>query len=316
MQEIGRSGLKKHQITGIGYNCVDVICMIEDYPVEDSSTHITSRIDQGGGAVATALVAAARLGSSCAYIGNIGNDRNSDEIVDMMVKEGICTDYMVRRDDCYGLESFIMVNPANGSRTKFPQRDYNPPIVWDDRLREAIRNSQIIHLDGTHYENALNASKIAREYGVLVSLDGCSMQKDDDKNRALATLADILIMNSKYPLRVSGKATYHEALQEMSSWGDKKVVGCTLGEKGSLFVIDGEVVPFPAFKARKVLDTTGCGDVFHGSFLNAYVSGMDTAGCIRFASMTASYKCEKAGGRAGIPDRETVLESVNNYTGV
>lgn len=302
--------MERFQVVGVGYSCVDMICMVEDFPVEDSSTHITSRVVQGGGAVATALVAASRLGTKCAFIGNIGNDIMSDETIRMFQSDGVCTDYMVRRDDCYGLESIVMVNPANGSRTKFPQRDYNPPISWDDRLSDVVGGCCILHLDGTHYENAINAARIAKEHGVLVSLDGCSMQKDNEKNKILATMADILIMNSKYPLKVSGKATYDEALLEMSTWGSKKVVGCTLGDNGSKFVVDGKVVDFPGFESKVVVDTTGCGDVFHGAFLNAYVSGMTLEKCIRFASAAACCKCAASGGRAGIPSREIVLEMI------
>jgi sugar/nucleoside kinase (ribokinase family) len=43
---------------------------------------------------------------------------------------------------------------------------------------------------------------------------------------------------------------------------------------------------------------------------------MDTAECIRYASVVASLKCAVPGGRAGIPDRDTVIEAVNNYTWV
>lgn len=295
------------QIVGVGYSCVDKICTVEDFPVEDSSTHIISKVTQGGGAVATALVAISRLGVRCAFIGNIGNDKVSDEVIQLFEADGVSTEYMVKRDDCHGLESYVMVNPANGSRTKFPERDYNPPIAWDSRLENAIRKAQILHLDGTHYENALNAAKIAKSHGVLVSLDGCSMQKDNEKNCALASMADILIMNSKYPLRVSEKDSYEEALLEMSTWGPR-IVGCTLGEDGSRFVINGKVRSFPSYKAQRVVDTTGCGDVFHGAFLNSYLSGMDLEHCIRFASITVSIKCNMPGGRAGIPNKEQVLK--------
>lgn len=295
------------QIVGVGYSCVDRICTVEEFPVEDSSTHIIAKVTQGGGAVATALVAVSRLGIKCAFIGNIGNDKISDEIVRLFEADKVSTEYMVRRDDCHGLESYVMVNPANGSRTKFPQRDYNPPIDWDSRLENAIGKARILHLDGTHYENALNAARIAKRHGVLVSLDGCSMQKDNTKNCALASMADILIMNSKYPLRVSGKESYDEALLEMSTWGPQ-IVGCTLGEDGSRFVINGKVRPFPCYKAEKVVDTTGCGDVFHGAFLNSYLSGMDLEDCIRFASAAVSIKCTMPGGRAGIPNKEQVLQ--------
>ncbi len=309
MQKVGVSFMG-FDIVGVGYSSVDIVCKVEDFPVENSSTHITSRMIFGGGASATAVVAAERLGSNCAFIGNLGNDSPSELIMKMLKEEGVCTDFIVRRDDCYGMESYVMVNPTNGSRTKFPQRDFTPPIIWDENLREVIRNCSILHLDGTHYENALNAAKIAKDYGVTISLDGCSMQKDNEKNKVLASMADILVMNNKYPLRVSGKPNYNEALKEMRNWGQKKIIGCTLGEDGSKFVIDGEIIDFPCFKAEKMVDTTGCGDVFHGAFLNAYLSGMDLERCIKFASAAASCKCAMYGGRAGIPDRDTVLRII------
>ena len=55
------------KIVGVGYSCVDRICMVEDFPVEDSSTHIIAKVTQGGGAVATALVAVSRLGVKSAF---------------------------------------------------------------------------------------------------------------------------------------------------------------------------------------------------------------------------------------------------------
>ena len=51
-------------VVGIGHCCRDTICTVEEYPHEDGSTHILSMDDsQGGGAVATALVAVSRLGA-------------------------------------------------------------------------------------------------------------------------------------------------------------------------------------------------------------------------------------------------------------
>lgn len=290
---------KRYDVIGVGHSCVDRLCMVENYPKEDDSTHITSISVQGGGAVATAMVAVARLGKKAAFIGNIGSDMISAEAKSLFEKDAVDTSLMIERDDCWGLESFVMVNPENGSRTKFPQRDTLPPIKWDEKSIEAIKASRFLHLDGTNYKNAVAAATIARENGVTVSLDGCSMQKDNALNRALAGLADILIMNKKYPLRVSGKETYEEALLEMSTWGPKTVM-CTLGDKGVLAVIDGKVESFPAFSV-KALDTTGAGDVFHGAYLSALAEGMEMREAIRFASAVSAIKCTRIGGRAGIP---------------
>lgn len=295
-----------YQVVGVGYNCVDKICTVEYFPKEDEMTRVTGVRVCGGGAAATAMVAFARLGGKCAFIGNLGKDSASDEAVRLFEMEGVGTEYLVRRDDCFGLESINMVNTNTGSRTKFPRKDTNPPIAWDERLENAIASAKILHMDSSNYDNAMAAARIAKKHGVLVSLDAATMHADNQKNIDLASIADILIMDKKYPLAVTGKTSREEALLEISTWGPKIVMG-TMGEEGSMAVVDGKIRVYGAFTPSKVVDTTGCGDVFHGSFVYAYVNGMPFDQCVRFAAATAALKCEKLGGRDGIPTKEQVL---------
>lgn len=299
------------QVVGVGHSCLDTICSIENYPKEDESTHIVSISKQGGGAVATALVALSRLGIRSGFIGTVSTSLVSQEILDLFRKDGVCTDFIDQRADVAPLESIVMVNRQNGSRTKFPQRDLTPALIWSEKKTEAVKSAQVLHLDGTHYENAVHAATIAKEAGVLVSLDGCQMQAENEKNRRLAKMADILIMNKRYPLRITGKDDYREALLEIASWGAKFVI-CTLGEKGCMAVIDGCVRSFPSYPVG-VVDTTGAGDTFHGAFIAGYLEGMDYEKAIRYASVVAALKCRKPGGRDGIPSREEALMQLENW---
>ena len=57
-----------------------------------------------------------------------------------------------------------------------------------------------------------------------------------------------------------------------------------------------------------VVDTTGAGDVFHGAFDAAYLKGMDVVEAAKFATGVSSIKCTQLGGRAGIPDLETLTK--------
>lgn len=294
------------QIVGVGHSCLDRLCTVEAYPPEDGSTHITSISVQGGGAVATAMAASARLGASSTMIGNLGDDEAGTEIRRLLEADGVRTDWITPVAGGRSSVSFVMVDPAHGSRTKFPYHDALPAVEWTRERARVIEQAQVLHLDGTQYENALNAAKIAKQAGVAVSLDGCSMQKDNDCNRTLASMADILIMNAKYPVRVSGKEDYAEALLEMSTWGPKIVIG-TRGNQGCMAVVDGQVVSIPAFHVTAV-DTTGAGDVFHGAFLVGWLRGMELLENIRFASAVAALKCTKVGGRAGIPTFAAALD--------
>ena len=145
------------------------------------------------------------------------------------------------------------------------------------------------------------AARLAKELGITVSLDACSMQEDNEKNWELASLADILIANEKYPRRLTGKDSVEEALAVMAKLGPK-VLASTAGSRGCWYVRDGCVKHLPAFEIRAV-DTTGAGDTFHGAFLACWLTRPDPEYCLRFASAAAALKCLKRGGRAGIPDR-------------
>ena len=294
---------KDFSVIGIGHCCQDSICVVEAYPPEDGSTHILSIDDsQGGGAVATALAAAARLGVSCAMMAHLGDDAIGDQIEAGFAQYGVDTGLIRRVPGGRSSSSIVMVHPETGSRTKFPFRDALPPLDFDEEQRDAIRRARILHLDGTRYENALRAAEIAHEAGVTVSLDGCSRQKDNSLNLRLAALADILIMNAVYPMAVSRRSDIESALWFMAGLSEKKAVVTTAGAEGCFALIDGKMEHFPAFPVQAA-DTTGAGDVFHGAFLAKWLETEDIRACIRFASAVSAMKCLKPGGRSGIPTR-------------
>ena len=291
-------------IVGVGHSCQDYLCVVESYPPEDGSTHITELHNQGGGAVATAIVAAARLGANAALIANLGDDDVGTAMLDDFNNESVDTTAVSRLKGVRSLTSYVMINPSNGSRTKFPYRDSMPPIAWNEQQVSMLKNAKVLHLDGTHYQNAHRAAVLAREYGISISLDGCSRQQDNSLNRKLASMADILIMNAAYPLSVSERPNISEALLEISTWGPE-IVMSTAGANGVFAVHEGEVYHYPPCKVN-VVDTTGAGDVFHGAFLVAYLNGKNLEHCIRFAQYAAAIKCEQIGGRQGIPSWDSV----------
>lgn len=294
------------ELVGVGHSCQDLLCVVEDYPPEDGSTHIIGQDTQGGGAVATALAAAARMGIRTGYIGTLGLDPVGEQIVQGFAQEGVDLSGVTRRQDVLSLSSYVMVHAVRGTRTKFPCRDRMPPIPWEEHQRQLLCGARMLHLDGTHYQNAWAAAQLAKKSGVLISLDGCSRQSDNSLNRQLASMADLLLMNAAYPCAVTGLPTLEAALLEMSTWGPQVVLS-TAGARGLYAVVEGQVRHFPAYPVPKAVDTTGAGDVFHGAFLAAHLRGGTLEECIGMAQYAAAVKCGQMGGRQGIPDWDTVV---------
>ena len=86
---------------------------------------------------------------------------------------------------------------------------------------------------------------------------------------------------------------------------DRRSAVVTCGGAGSWYVSDAdpEAARHQPALPVKVVDTTGCGDVFHGAYAAALVHGLDVAGAVRFASAAAGLKAASPGGQAGIPTR-------------
>ena len=295
----------KKIITGVGAAVLDHLNLIEDYPNEDGSTHITQIISQGGGACATAVVAAHRLGMHGQMISSIGDDETGRMILESLDFEGIDTTMMEIVAGGVSPHSEIMVNPESGTRTKFVCSNTLPPIEWNPDQIALLKNSDILHVDGTRYDNAMAAIELAKQFGIPVSVDGCHMEEDRELNRKMAEKADILIMNARYPKLVAKTETTEQALEYFASIGPKVVIS-TQGTKGCLAWIDGHVEVFPAYSVKAV-DSTGAGDVFHGAFLAAYMQGKDVRFAIQYATIAAALKCTQVGGRAGIPSHQEIL---------
>jgi ribokinase len=78
-------------------------------------------------------------------------------------------------------------------------------------------------------------------------------------------------------------------------------VACvTLGDRGYAAIINGKPVERPAYPVDAV-DTTGCGDIFHGGFIYGLINNWGTPACFDFAAWAAAMITRKLGGRASIP---------------
>jgi len=289
---------------GIGHLCYDHISLIDGYPPEDTSRHIDEMFNQPGGAASQAIAAVARLGGSAGYLGNLGDDDVGRYLYSDCVSEGIDVSQVRLIPGGVTSTSYVFVNSRNASRTLFTYHDKLPAYSFDKAAEAYIGGAKCIHLDGTMYDNAMTAARIARERQVLVSLDGCSPQKDNDKNLALVALTDILIMNEAYPCRLMDEDDREQALLRIAELGPKVVIS-TSGEKGCLLARGGAIERFPAYTIEPV-DTTGAGDVFHGAFIFGMLKGYAIEDTIKFASAVSAINCMSIGGRNGIPSFEQV----------
>ena len=75
----------------------------------------------------------------------------------------------------------------------------------------------------------------------------------------------------------------------------------------------GKIYIQEAFTIDNVVDTTGCGDSYHGAFLYGILQKWELQKTAEFASAVAAINAMSLGGRSGLPDLRTALEFIDNY---
>ncbi len=296
----------------VGHLCADTICVVDGFPPENTSKHIDLVDKQAGGGASQAIVAFSRLGGWGGYLGNLGSDDTGTYLLEGLKQEKVDTRH-VSFEDGMSSFSFVCVNSRNASRTLINYHDRLPSIKFTPSIEQYIKDATYLHLDGTQYENAITAAEIAKAAGTTISLDGSSVQKDNQKNIALAKMADILITSEVYPCKIMEDDSLERALLQMSKWGSRILIA-TLGEKGSVAVVKGELVYFPTYSEIEPVDTTGSGDVFHGAFLRALELGYTLDSAIKFSSAVSSINCMHLGGRTGIPTFSETLQFMQTHS--
>jgi sulfofructose kinase len=129
----------------------------------------------------------------------------------------------------------------------------------------------------------------------------------------LMNLVDHLIVGVDFARATTGEAEPRNMVRALTG-PNRACCAVTDGGNGCWYAQQGgDVRHFPAFVVA-VVDTTGCGDVFHGAYAACLARGDQIDEAIRFASAAAALKATVPGGRAGIPDRGAVLRFLGHPT--
>lgn len=121
-----------------------------------------------------------------------------------------------------------------------------------------------------------------------------------DWNEKLEALKyiDILKVNEYEAEVLTGKSDLKEAASQLATWGVKEVL-LTLGSLGSIVLCDGKFYDIPAYKPRKLVDATGCGDTYVMGYTYKRAQGLNPYDAALFASAAAAIKLENSGPLRG-----------------
>lgn len=295
---------KRWDILSLGCAAVDDLLYVPSYPGPDMKTRVARAVRQCGGLGATALVTAARLGARCAYGAILGQDALSRFVEDALRQEGIDTSVVVRRADAHPGHSLIIVGQEHPTRNVFSISGVTGADA-DQPGGDVIRSAGVLFVDHHGTAGGLRAARIAREAGMPVVAD---FEREGGPEFAeLLDLVDNLVLSFDFAGKLTGAGAPEQAVERL--WTPRRhAVVVTAGAMGAWYKgIGCPTRHQPAFRVDAV-DTTGCGDVFHGAYAAGLAGGMGLVQRVRQAAAAAAIKATSPGGQAGIPDRTLVAQ--------
>lgn len=291
----------RFDVVGLGVSTMDLLQVVDRLPDAETVQRADLSAVCGGGPVATAVVAAARLGAKTAMLDRLGDDLLGRMIVEEFRAEGVDTGGIVVETGRSSSKASILVRKTDGARAI----TYSPGDAGELEAGHVdlalVCAARILHVNGRHWAASLYAARIAKAAGVLISFDG-GAHRYDPRHRELIPMVDVCIVAEEYALSYSGAGCIDDAADALLQEGPELVV-ITRGMAGSsIFSREGDRFHQEAYLAGEVVDTTGAGDAYHGAFLFALARSWPGKEAARLASAVGALNTRALGGRAALPN--------------
>jgi sugar/nucleoside kinase (ribokinase family) len=251
------------KVLGIGAETRDTFFVVPEFSVAEGVTQALARGEDRGGPVATALAVLRAHGHAC-------------ELLDGSPAEAV-----------------ILVRQRDGARQIVFMPAESPEPRFEASMLHGVR---LLHLNGRH-ENACRAAiAAAQAQKVEISFDG-GAGRFRESIRDLFEASHLRIVSRDFAEKAAGCSELPQMAKKLLH-GPARLLVITDGIRGShVWTPDGASFHQPAVTASPLVDTTGCGDVFHGAFLHGWLSNWPLVRCAEHASQIAAKNAEGLGGR-------------------
>jgi sugar/nucleoside kinase (ribokinase family) len=287
-------------LLGIGQISLDRVLRLDALPAPGEKRRVLSERLLPGGQVATALLAARRLGADARFAGAIGGDEAGERASAPLADAGIDLRHLVRVEGVPSRTASVLVDEQSGERCvlerRAPALALPVPPLPDAELAEAA----LVLLDLEHPEAARWALETAAAADVPVLLD---VDRASETALALLREAALPVVSESFARELAAGSA--EATLAALGGPRTQLAVLTRGERGSLALCGDLVIETPGLAVRAV-DTTGAGDVFRGALAWAALDGRGPRAALAFANAAAALSCRAPGAQGALPAREEV----------
>lgn len=290
-------------VLGIGTTAVDDMVFVRKYPPADQKERVLRKARRFGGLMGTALAAVARLGARAGFGGVLGSGELSAAVRRALDEAGVDCTPVIDEPGAGPAHSVIIVDEQAGTRNIFfyldPLRDYPASAM----TRQLLGATRVLLVDQLGPAPKIAAAQMCRELGVPVVAD---MEWSDwPLVPEFMAAIDHLLVPHHFAIEVTGLHDPASALKALSE--SRACTAITCGRDGCYYLTrdSGSVEHIRSIEVNTV-ETTGCGDVFHGAYAAALARGRSIPDCLRWASAAAAVYASRPSGWEYLPTSQDV----------
>ena len=310
------------KILGIGNAIVDVFVKVDDDFLlknnltkgsmkliekdEFESLKSTIKIEkiEAGGSVANTMAGIAYIGGYSSFIGKVNSDEFGSIYKKSLEKIKVNFLYSGKNENFSTGASIIFITP-DSERTMCTYLGISSQLSKKDINEDHVKGHEIIFLEGYLWDKGIseemfkNVINLAKKNNIKVAMSlsdiFCVTRHREDFLKLLKNDLNILIGNENEINELMQKNNLLESINELKNI--YKLIIITRSEKGSMAILNNQIISCESNKVDKVLDLTGAGDLFAAGFLKEYLDKSNIEKCLQTGSKLAAKIIQKVGAR-------------------
>jgi fructokinase len=310
------------KILGIGNALVDVFVKVDDNFLlknnlikgtmkliekeEFETLKNTIKIEkiEAGGSVANTMAGISYLKGTPTFIGKINSDKFGKIYKKSLEKLNVNFSYIEKSEELSTGASIIFITP-DSERTMCTYLGISSQLCKNDIKENQIKNYEIIFLEGYLWDKGISEEmfkhviNLAKKNNVKVAMGlsdiFCVFRHREDFLKLLLNDLNILIGNENEINKLMQKNHIEDSLNELKKVN--KLIIITRSEKGSLAILNNQIIDCESVKVKKILDLTGAGDLFAAGFFKEYLDESNIKKCLQTGSEVAAKIIQKIGAR-------------------
>ena len=237
------------------------------------------------------------------YFTLLGHDAMSDAMLAFMQEKRIGTDYIQRHPT--RMPGLYMVHLDNGERSFSYWRSHSAArLLANDKhaLEQAIERSDIIIVSGITLaileedgvDNLLNVLHTFKNSNKIIAFDPnirprLWQNKQTMRNTLIrgAEASNLVLPSFDDEAACFGDSSIVDTINRYKSYGLKRII-VKNGAETIEGVFDDQAFSISSVPVETIIDTTGAGDSFNGSFLGHYAQTGDAQASVRYAANVAA----------------------------